>query len=73
MAFSSLNDALVMAGHGPYVWAAYLLTAAVLAVMVVTPMRRARQSQEQIQAELRRLSTAASTIPTQERDHAPHT
>lgn len=71
MAFSSFNEALAMAGHGPYVWAAYLLTAAVLAVLVATPMRRARQSQEQIQAELRRISAAATT-PIQEGNHASH-
>jgi len=73
MAFSSFNEALAMAGHGPYVWAAYLLTAAVLAVLVVTPMRRARLSREQIQAELRRLSATATTSPLEEGDHAPHT
>lgn len=38
MQFSSLNEFLLMDGHGVYVWAAYGLTFLVLAYNVLVPL-----------------------------------
>jgi heme exporter protein D len=54
MYFDSLSDALAMAGHGGYVWAAYGLTAVVVAMLLLNPWLRSRELQRRIQAEGRR-------------------
>jgi heme exporter protein CcmD len=46
MYFDSLNAAWDMAGHGPYVWSAYLITLAVVASLIILPHRRARRAQQ---------------------------
>ncbi len=40
--FDSVSDLLAMAGHGPYVWAAYGITLVSLLYLVITPLRRRR-------------------------------
>ena len=37
--FDSLADAISMGGHGPYVWASYLITGIVIAMLMARPMR----------------------------------
>jgi heme exporter protein D len=43
MYFDSVQALLAMEGHGPFVWAAYALTTAVVAAMVLVPLRRRRR------------------------------
>ena len=38
--FASLADFFVMGGHGAYVWSAYGITAIVLILLVIMPLRR---------------------------------
>ena len=38
--FESVGELLAMAGHGPYVWACYAITVAVLILLVVSPVRK---------------------------------
>lgn len=57
MSFQSFSDFLAMGHHGPYVWSAYAISLAVLAINVVAPlMARKRYLQE----EARRLRREAS-------------
>lgn len=48
MYFNSLAELWAMAGHGPYVWAAYAISFIVLAAIVVIPTKRYRQQLAQI-------------------------
>ncbi len=46
--FDSLRDFAHMAGHGPYVWAAYAVSLVVMAWLVVRPLTLARQRKNAI-------------------------
>lgn len=70
MHFDSLGEALTMAGHGPYVWSAYALTAAVLVALVWQPVARARALRRGIRAELRRMEGSSAA---NEEVNAPQT
>ena len=52
MSFESFGDFLAMGHHGPYVWAAYASSLAVLALNVVLPILARRRY---LQDEARRL------------------
>ena len=54
MYFESLQAILHMDGHGPFVWAAYGITVAVLLTMLILPRRRSRAQLRQLAGELRR-------------------
>lgn len=41
--FESLRDFFLMSGHGPYVWACYALTLALMLYLVLAPGIRTRQ------------------------------
>lgn len=41
--FESLHDFVTMAGHGPYVWACYAITFALMLYLVMAPRVRTRQ------------------------------
>ena len=43
MYFDSLSAALHMDGHGVFVWSAYLITAIVVATILVAPGRRQKR------------------------------
>lgn len=43
MYFESFEALLEMGGHGPYVWAAYLITLTVMFCLVWTPLQRHRR------------------------------
>ena len=43
MYFDSVSEAISMAGHGGYVWSAYLITIVVVVLMLVLPRRREKQ------------------------------
>lgn len=54
--FSNWSEFMHMAGHGPYVWACYLITALALMYLVITPLRQRRQ----LFVELQRTARIAS-------------
>ena len=54
MYFDSLSAALLMDGHGAYVWSAYGLSAAVLLGMLLSPGRRQRRLLRELRGEQRR-------------------
>jgi len=58
MYFDSLQALLHMEGHGIYVWMAYLVTVAVITVVLIVPLRSRRQFLLQLAAEARRAQAA---------------
>jgi len=40
--FDSIDAFIAMGGHGPYVWAAYGLSLAIMAWLALAPLRRQR-------------------------------
>lgn len=54
MYFDSLQALLEMDGHGAYVWSAYLLSIAVIAIALIVPVRRRKALLLQLSAELKR-------------------
>ncbi len=46
--FANLSEFWQMAGHGPYVWACYGLTALVMVYLIVSPIRRRKQFFQQL-------------------------
>ncbi len=52
--FDSLQDFLLMSGHGPYVWSAYVVSIAVMLWLVASPLRRRRQILADVQRQQRR-------------------
>ena len=59
MYFQSLDALLHMDGHGVFVWSAYLITSAVIALILVAPGRRRRRFLRQLAGEVRRQQAAA--------------
>jgi heme exporter protein D len=60
MYFDSLGAALVMDGHGAYVWSAYAISLLVLVLLVIAPVRRQRRLLRELRGEARR---AAGQVP----------
>ncbi|TDG13906.1 heme exporter protein CcmD [Seongchinamella unica] len=58
MYFDSLQAVLYMDGHGPYVWAAYIITVAVILLILWAPVGRKTRFIQQLQGELRRAAGA---------------
>jgi heme exporter protein D len=54
MYFDSFESLLQMDGHGGFVWAAYAITSLVIALLLLLPRRRQRQTLRRLQGELRR-------------------
>lgn len=42
--FDSIADFLMMSGHGPYVWASYIITFLALSVLIVYPYTQRKQA-----------------------------
>lgn len=62
--FESLQAFWTMAGHGPYVWGCYGVTALVLIYLVVSPLRRQKrflQEQKRLQRVNERRASADGT------------
>ena len=57
MYFESLMALWQMDGHGPYVWSAYGITAAVLVALVWFPLRRKRDLMSLLRIRQRRQSS----------------
>lgn len=54
MYFENFQALLAMDGHGAYVWAAYAVTALVLAGLIWSPLRRKREVVTLLKARQRR-------------------
>lgn len=54
MYFSSFTELFSMAGHGPYVWAAYAITFVVLSLLVISPLKNQAQAKQDIRMRIRR-------------------
>jgi heme exporter protein D len=54
MKWASLHDFIAMGGYGGYVWSAYGMLAALLAIEMVLLMRRAAQVRKQARVYARR-------------------
>lgn len=52
--FDSFNEFVQMGGHGPYVWASYVISLAVLAWLIVSPLLRKRKLVQEVVRERRR-------------------
>lgn len=62
--FENLVDFIVMSGHGPYVWAAYLITIATIVYMLVAPLLRQRtffRQQQKNQQKIQQKNAANSS------------
>ena len=70
MYFENWSAVWHMEGHGPYVWAAYSVTALVILFLVVSPWLRGRQLTRDIRHDEQRLA-AVSTASGE--PHAPET
>lgn len=59
--FESIADFIAMNGHGPYVWASYAITFAVLVFLLVSPVlqKKAFVKQQQKQQKLTRSNDIA--------------
>lgn len=47
--FGSMTDFIAMNGHGPYVWASYAITFAVLIFLLLSPLIKKRALVKQLQ------------------------
>lgn len=56
--FESLADFMAMSGHGPYVWASYVITFIALIFLVVNPVLQQKKLIKQ-QQKLRKLAQSA--------------
>ena len=68
MYFENWQALLAMDGHGPYVWAAYAISVAVLIALVVMPLRRQRKFERDQQQWRRRQQSAQAIRAGQEYD-----
>lgn len=60
MYFESFSAAIVMEGHGVFVWSAYGLTAVALIMLLWLPSRRFQQHWRWIEADKQRLAASAA-------------
>ena len=58
--FTSLSDFFLMSGHGPYVWAAYGITALGMIILVLQAQQRRKKVIKNIKALALRSSSANS-------------
>ena len=54
MYFDSVQEVLVMNGHGVYVWPAYLITILIIMAVFIAPLRRSNRLLTQVASEVRR-------------------
>ena len=60
MYFDTVTAALLMEGHGPYVWSAYAISLAVLVALLLIPRRRQQRLLRELRGEARRQRGAGS-------------
>ncbi len=54
MYFDSLHAALTMGGHGAFVWSAYAITLVVIALLLISPLRKSRQLRRELAGQYKR-------------------
>jgi heme exporter protein D len=54
MVFANIDELIAMGGHGPYVWAAYLVTLAAIITLCVEPLLAQRRQLREIARRARR-------------------
>ena len=62
MYFHSLRAALVMDGHGVFVWSAYAVCAVVIAAVLITPLYRRRALLQRLARDARRQQARADGV-----------
>ncbi|MAT92099.1 MAG: heme exporter protein CcmD [Halioglobus sp.] len=60
MYFDSVEAMLAMEGHGVFVWSAYVVTAVVIALILLLPLRRQRRLLRELAADERRARAVAA-------------
>lgn len=60
MYFQSFSQALAMDGHGGFVWSAYGITAFVLFILILAPLRRKSRVMRHIAQQRRRAERSAA-------------
>lgn len=68
--FDSLADFLAMNGHGPYVWASYLVAALVMVALVVAPLLIRRRLRREFAQQLRMEEARRRVASAEHREHA---
>lgn len=67
--FDSLNEFIQMGGHGPYVWASYVISLAVLVWLIVSPLLRKRKLiQEVVREQCREAARRSNAVSV---EHIP--
>ncbi len=67
--FDSLNEFIQMGGHGPYVWASYVISLAVLVWLIVSPLLRKRKLiQEVVREQCREAARQSNAVSV---EHIP--
>ena len=64
--FDNLNEFIQMGGHGPYVWASYVISLSVLVWLVVNPLLRKRKLMHEVVREQRRKAARQSNAVSAE-------
>lgn len=60
MYFDSLQAVIDMDGHGAFVWAAYAITLAVLATLLITPVLKSRRLRRELAGQIKRAAQAGA-------------
>jgi heme exporter protein D len=60
MFFDSWESLMYMGGHGAYVWAAYAISVLVLALLLLSPLRRQRRLLRELRGAARRADARAN-------------
>jgi heme exporter protein D len=69
MQFESFSEFIHMGGHGTFIWSVYLITAVVILVNVLLPLRQKRQFfLDQVARSKREATAQASPTPEAGRD-----
>lgn len=67
--FDSFNEFIQMGGHGPYVWASYVISLAVLVWLIVSPLLRKRKLiQEVVREQCREAARRSNAVSV---EHIP--
>jgi heme exporter protein D len=64
--FDSIGEVFAMAGHGPYVWFCYGITALVLCVILFEARRRRLGAEQRVRGVVRRKQASANKVKGKE-------
>lgn len=66
MYFESVGELFSMAGHGPYVWFCYGVTAVMLCAILFEARRRRRHAEQLVRGVVRRKHASATSVKNKE-------